>query len=69
MYQRQQSPERILAGVLVSVAFGELQVLLLRRLAAQLTSAGVPAGQTLRLQASTDQLEAAVREGRNLTRG
>jgi hypothetical protein len=66
--QRQQPPASIPA-VAVSVAFGELQVLLLRRLAAQLRCAGAPAGQTLRLQASTDQLEASVREGRNLMQG
>lgn len=50
--------------------FGSLQVILMRDLAARLRTAGTPAEHTVRLQASADQLEAAVREIRCvLTRG
>ena len=50
----------------LSVAFGDVQIALMRELAARLKAGGTLAAQTLPLQASTDQLEAAVREARRL---
>ena len=51
-----------------SAAFGDLQVVLMRELAAGLRTGGTPADGTLRLEASADQVEAAVRELRHTLR-
>jgi hypothetical protein len=48
-----------------SAAFADLQVILMRDLAARLETRGTPAEYTLRLQAAADQLEAAAREARH----
>jgi len=65
-YQRHQSPAPTHAAASISVALGELQVFLLRRLATQLKGEGSPIGHTLPVDASADQLEASVREMRRL---
>ncbi|SNY25731.1 hypothetical protein SAMN05421748_102399 [Paractinoplanes atraurantiacus] len=46
----------------VSAAFGDLQVILLRELAARLRAGDDQADRSLPVEATTDQLEAAVRE-------
>jgi hypothetical protein len=48
-----------------AAAFADLQVILLRDLAARLRSGGAPAERTLRVEAAADQLEAAARETRH----
>ena len=50
------------ARAAASVAFGVLQVALIRELVVRLQAAGSPAGQTMPLQFWADQLEAAVSE-------
>ncbi|MET0415194.1 MAG: hypothetical protein ABW022_04125 [Actinoplanes sp.] len=52
------------AEAAISAAIGDLQVLLVRQLAAHLDAGGAPSSQTLRLHATADQLEASVRETR-----
>jgi hypothetical protein len=48
-----------------SAAFGELQVLLLRELTARLKVSDARPSHSLPVEASTDQLEAAVREAKS----
>jgi hypothetical protein len=45
-----------------SAAFADVQVILMRDLAARLKTSGIPAEHILRLEAAADQLEAAARE-------
>ena len=45
-----------------SATFADLQVAVMRDLAARLKAGGAPAGHTVRVQAAADQLEAAARE-------
>jgi hypothetical protein len=48
-----------------AAALADVQVILMRDLAARLRSGGAPAERTLRVEAAADQLEAAARETRH----
>jgi hypothetical protein len=66
---QQQSTALMRARAAASVAFGDLQVVLLRDLARRLRAGGVPPGRTMPIEATSDQLEAAVRELRSTLHG
>ncbi|MEU4245650.1 hypothetical protein [Actinoplanes sp. NPDC026619] len=64
--QGQQSAALMQIRFALSTAFGDLQVALLRELAAQLKVGNAPPGHSLPVEAMTDQLEAAVREAQSI---
>ncbi|MCY1145679.1 hypothetical protein OWR29_47405 [Actinoplanes sp. Pm04-4] len=59
---RQELEELLHVQTSISAAFGDLQVLLLRELSVQLKAHGASVADTLPLDASCDQLDAAVRD-------
>jgi hypothetical protein len=65
-HHRQPSPALIKVKASASADLADIQVDLLRRLCALLKVAGAPAGNTVCLDASIDQVEASVREIRHL---
>jgi hypothetical protein len=63
---QQQSLLRLHAEL--AAALADLHVILIRELAARLTTSGTPAEHPLRIQAMADQVEAAARETRRALR-
>lgn len=62
--QARQNLALMRARAAASVAFGDMQVILMRELAVWLKAGDTPADRSLSVEAMTDQLETAVREMR-----